>query len=449
MITILGAGLAGLSCSYHLGHKNCVVFETDPSPGGHIQSHERNGCIWDQGPHVSFTKNNYVKRLFEAFSGGDFLSYKSIVGNYYYGAWIPHPAQSNLFAVPEPLRSKCVESFKARNECSSDSSEVKNYNDWLVTAFGEVFSNEFPALYTKKYWTVEPDRLTTDWVGGRVFRPDLKAVIEGSRAPSDQENHYIQEVRYPKSGGYFSYAKGFISGANIKTSHRVISVDLDRQEIRFSNGELHTYEKLINTIPLPEFVRLCSPPESVRVASEQLNCTSLLLVNVVAAHETLKPYHWMYVYDKDMLSTRISCVELISGNSVPAGKTALQVEVYASRYKPFDLSHDEIAKIVCQELLNMGFVNSIEAYHTQFVPYANVIFDHSRREKLDCIFDWLSQYGLVRENDDLDAMTEWGESAAYEFDKIALAGRFGQWKYFWSDDCVLRGCQIANCLSLS
>ena len=446
MITILGAGLAGLSCSYHLGHQKCVVFEADSSPGGHIQSHEKNGCIWDQGPHVSFTKNNYVKKLFEDFSSGDFLSYKSNIGNYYYGAWIPHPAQSNLFAVPEPLRSKCVESFQARNQRSAGSYEVKNYEDWLITAFGSVFSSEFPALYTKKYWTVEPDKLTTDWVGGRVFRPDFNGVIDGSRAPSDQGNHYIQEVRYPKHGGYFSYAKGFISGANIKTSHRVISINLDRQEILFSNGEQHTYEKLINTIPLPEFVKLCSPPESVRLASEQLNCTSLLLVNVVAAHKTMKPYHWMYVYDKDMLSTRVSCIEAISSNSVPAGKTALQVEVYGSRYKPFDLSYDEIGKIVCKELIKMGLVNSIESYHTQFIQYANVVFDHSRRESLDCILDWLSRYGLVRESDDLDAMTEWGGSSTYVFNKIALAGRFGQWKYFWSDDCVLRGRQIASYL---
>jgi hypothetical protein len=25
-----------------------------------------------------------------------------------------------------------------------------------------------------------------------------------------------------------------------------------------------------------------------------------------------------------------------------------------------------------------------------------------------------------------------------------LAGRFAQWKYFWTDDCVLRGRQLAE-----
>ena len=28
--------------------------------------------------------------------------------------------------------------------------------------------------------------------------------------------------------------------------------------------------------------------------------------------------------------------------------------------------------------------------------------------------------------------------------RLMLAGRFAQWKYFWTDDCVLRGRQLAG-----
>jgi hypothetical protein len=27
-----------------------------------------------------------------------------------------------------------------------------------------------------------------------------------------------------------------------------------------------------------------------------------------------------------------------------------------------------------------------------------------------------------------------------------LAGRYAQWKYYWTDDCVLRGADVAACL---
>ena len=68
MITILGAGFAGLaclSCSYHLGQENCILFDCDANAGGHSYSHQRDGFVWDEGPHVSFSKHPYVRDLLE------------------------------------------------------------------------------------------------------------------------------------------------------------------------------------------------------------------------------------------------------------------------------------------------------------------------------------------------------------------------------------------------
>ena len=60
MVIVLGAGLAGLSASYHLGH-DCEVYEKNDYCGGHIYSHHINGFTWDEGPHVSFTKHEHVR----------------------------------------------------------------------------------------------------------------------------------------------------------------------------------------------------------------------------------------------------------------------------------------------------------------------------------------------------------------------------------------------------
>ena len=64
MYTILGAGLSGISSSFHLSHNNCKVFEKKNHLGGHIYTEIIDGFTWDEGPHVSFTKNEYVKQLF-------------------------------------------------------------------------------------------------------------------------------------------------------------------------------------------------------------------------------------------------------------------------------------------------------------------------------------------------------------------------------------------------
>mgnify|MGYP006086036305 CR=1 FL=1 len=448
MKTILGAGLAGLSCSYHLGHENCIIFEKNSYCGGHIHSHRGGGFVWDEGPHVSFTKNHYVRDLFEKSVESQVLEFEVQVANYYQGSWIPHPAQSNLHAFPEPLRTECLNDFldvRSNGEFGEDSAS-EDYSEWLNYAFGRTFAENFPASYTRKYWTCEPNELATDWLGKRVFFPDVETVVSGYKEAAQESTHYITTVRYPVEGGYDRFCASLESGAHVEKDHCIDSIDLKNCVISFTNGLKHDYDELINTLPLPEFIRLAGSgvPLDVRNAAESLRCSALLLVNVTANHAALKPYHWLYVYDDDKYSTRINHIEMLSPSNAPQGKTGIQVEVYESQYKPFNISHAEIAQAVIGELKEMGLIESAESVHTQYIQYANVIFDKKRRDAQNVILSWLEQFGLVREGDDLDPMTDWQTAAPVNRGKLSLAGRFGQWKYFWTDDCVLRGKQLGK-----
>ena len=256
-ITILGAGLAGLSCSFHLGHERCVIFEKKSYAGGHIYSHRKDGCIWDEGPHVSFTKHEYVRKLFEQSVQTNILEFESIVSNYYKKHWIPHPAQSNLYAIPEPLRSNCLSDFlKTRNE-QNQTIDPTNYGEWLRHAFGDTFSENFPKAYTKKYWTCDPSSLSTDWVGSRVFYPDIQTVVDGSTGPAKKKTHYINSFRYPEYGGFISFANILSKkNANIYFNREIKSIDLRAKKIFFDDDSFHCYDRLINTIPLPTFIGL-------------------------------------------------------------------------------------------------------------------------------------------------------------------------------------------------
>ncbi|QNI66414.1 NAD(P)-binding protein [Synechococcus sp. BMK-MC-1] len=193
---ILGGGLAGLSCSYHLGHQNCQIIEKKPYLGGHATSYSRDNAFWDEGPHVSFTKNPYVKDLLSDSSSSEILEYPTDVGNYYQAHWIPHPAQSNLYALPHPLASKCYEDFLSQQNHNKHSKEPCDYQEWLDQAFGRTFSRTFPHAYTKKYWTCDPVNLSTDWVGGRVFRPDFKTINDGYQGKPKEGTHYINSVLF-------------------------------------------------------------------------------------------------------------------------------------------------------------------------------------------------------------------------------------------------------------
>lgn len=448
MKTILGAGLAGLSCSYHLGHEQCIIFEKNSYAGGHVHSNHVDGFVWDEGIHISFTKHDYVRDLFAKSVDYEFLEFEVNVANYYKGDWIPHPAQSNLYAVQEPQRTECLRSFlEVRSgDKTFDDNQTKNYAEWLTCAFGRVFSEIFPTPYTRKYWTCNPEQLSTDWLGKRVFLPDLNTVRRGYEKAPDKSTHYITTVRYPRKGGYERFAASLAANANIKHDHCVESIDLHNRQITFTNGTRHHYDELINTLPLPEFISFAGPnvPLEVREAAKSLTCTSLLLVNVTANRKVNNPYHYYYVYDEDKYATRITHVDMLSSSNAPENKTGIQVEVYESQYKPFNLSHADIALAVVQELKDMGIIDFAESVDTHYVPFANVVFDIQRREAQSLILTWLEDFGLVREKDDLDPMTDWDTEMDVTRGKLILAGRFGQWKYFWTDDCVLRGLQIGG-----
>jgi protoporphyrinogen oxidase len=452
MKMVLGGGLAGISASYHLGHDQCRVLEKNAHLYGHIHSVQRDGFTWDEGPHVSFTKHATVKQLFAEAVEGDFDEYPVKTVNYYQGHWIDHPAQSNLYQVPEPLRSLCLDSFLQSRSRVEQPLPV-NYQEWLDQAFGPVFARTFPAAYTRKYWTTDPVNLTTDWVGERVFLPKVDEVLAGAKSPLDRQTHYITHVRYPRSGGYQSFATQMAEGMRVQCGVEVESIDLVERKVITSDGRGHTYERLINTLPLPVFIERCvqSTPE-MKEAAQVLSCTQLLLVNVTARHPTQIDGNWFYVYDEDKWSTRINCTEKLTPGNAPAGQTGVQVEVYFSKYREQTATDPEVAEKVVKELVEMGFVRpdllkagmDDVAWFTHRVPWANILFDAPRREALDVIWKGLEAYGLERETQDLDAMTDWSRNEPSTRGSLVMAGRFAQWKYFWTDDCVLRGRELAQ-----
>ena len=99
-----------------------------------------------------------------------------------------------------------------------------------------------------------------------------------------------------------------------------------------------------------------------------------------------------------------------------------------------------------EELIEMGLVCPEKAggrekikSMSRFVKWANVTFQHDTKSAMDEILNWLETKGLTRESDDLHPISDWALKEALKNENFALAGRFGQWKYYWTDDCVLRG----------
>ncbi len=424
-IVILGAGMAGLGAAHRLGEAGLrpKVYEKKSYPGGHATSFKHGDFIFDDGPHISFTKDERIQNLFAQAVGGEFEMIQTRVNNYWQGQWIKHPAQCNLYGLPADLVVEIIRDFVAVH--GRERGEVANYGEWLEATYGRTFAQTFPMQYGKKYHTTEAANMTTDWLGPRLYQPDLEEVLRGALSPQTPDVHYVTHFRYPSHGGFVAFLKDLVATADVQLQQEVVRIDPKARRLVFSDGREIGYERLISSLPLPEVVRrIEGVPEEVQQAAQLLACTTSVVVNVGVGREDLSDSHWTYFYDDDYVFTRLSFPHMLSPHTVPPGAGSIQTEVYFSpKYRPLDRKPEAFIEPVLRDLRRCGLVREDdEILHTDasLVPYANIIFDLDRPAALETVFAYLDDLG------------------------IATCGRYGRWGYHWTDEAFLSGEEAAQ-----
>lgn len=420
---ILGGGLSGLSCAFHFKGES-VIYESKSMLGGTASSIHWNGFTYDYGPHVSFTNDQYVKNLFANAIDNEYFTHKVLNANYFKGHWIRHPAICNLCDFPPEINRECLISFLESKQ-PQENNPITSYQDWCQLAQGKYFADNFTKVYTEKFWTVKPEEMTSDWAGERVARPSIRSVVNGSLGLQEDSGYYFTEFRYPTHGGYGGYSnfwKPAQDRIEFLLDHEAINIDLEKQEIYFKNGKKIKYEPpLISSIPLPDLIRICSNvPNNVQEAVSKLKCTSIALVNIALNTPFAFPYHWFYVYDENILATRVTIYSNISHFNAPKGCTALQVEIPYSSSRP--LYNLDIVSQVINQLDSCNLINKADILNAWQInlKYGYVIYDFNRAKCLTIIHEWMRHNG------------------------IEPTGRFGLWQYLWSDQAVKSGKQIIS-----
>jgi protoporphyrinogen oxidase len=423
---ILGTGMAGFGAAHRLHAEGIkpIVYDKHSHYGGHTSSYKfDNGFTFDEGPHVSFTKIERLQKLFAENVDFKYQTLKTYVNNHWKGYWIKHPAQCNLYGLPPELLVNILQDFIHTQ--NSDYGEIKNYEDWLKASFGKTFAETFPMEYTIKYHTTTADNMSTDWLGPRLYQPDLAEVLRGVLAPNTNDVHYIDGFRYPSHGGFVSYLDAFAKQTDLRLGHQLVKIDPQKHELEFANGVVDSYDNLISSIPLPDLVpMIAGTPTDVLEASQKLACTAVVIVSLGVNRADLIDAHWTYFYDRDYFFTRLSTPHLQSPNNVPPGAGSLQAEVYYSKkYRPLDRSPEECIQPVIDDLKRCGILredDEILFKHAMLIPYANVIFDLERAAALAMVHGYLDDIG------------------------INYCGRYGDWAYIWTDESFISGEKAAQ-----
>ncbi len=427
-IVIIGTGMAGLGAAHHFHGAGIATrsFDKNSHAGGHTYSHvdAETGFTFDEGPHVSFSKDADFRDLLASNVNDRFEHMKVDVNNYYHGAWVKHPAQANLHNIPQDLKVRCILDFIEASKAEMVE-KPKNYLEWLISAFGKTFATHFPAVYGKKYHTTEAENMSTVWMGPRLYRPSLEEVIRGAIFEETEDVHYIPNFRYPSEGGFVSYLTPFMKKTEMHLHHQVTSIDPVARTVTFENGRTETYDHIVSSIPLPDLIPMVAgAPDDVRAAAAKLACTSCITVNIGLPRNDFTDAAWTYIYDEDISFTRLSYPHKMSPGNCPPGAGAIQAECYFSaKYRPFTGSADDLIEPVISDLKKIGLLRENEEIlhaDARFIPYANVIFDLDREEALPVVQAWLDSVGIFS------------------------AGRYGEWGYQWTDEAFKSGERAAR-----
>ncbi|HEX4038292.1 MAG TPA: FAD-dependent oxidoreductase [Acidobacteriaceae bacterium] len=425
-IAILGSGMAGFGAAHRLHEEGMpsVVYDRNSYLGGHTASfrHET-GFIFDEGPHVSFTKHERLQKYFADNVGQKYEVIHSHPNNYWKGYWIKHPAICNLSGLPTDLVVNCLRDFieaQHKQQAEGESSAVRTYAEWLYASYGRTFAETFPMEYGYKFHTTTADNMSIDWLGPRLYRAKLEEVLAGAVSRETRDVHYVDYVRYPTYEGFVNYLSALPKETTVQLGYQVVRINPKERTLQFANGEVADYDAVISSVPLTDLIpMIAGAPEDVVAAAARLACTSCVLVNLGVDRADLCDGQWTYFYDRDICFTRLSFPHMFSPHTAPPGCGGIQAEVYFSRkYRPLQGSPQDCVEPVLRDLKRCGILRETDKIvHTSVsvCGHAQVIFDLERADALAVVHGYLDDIG------------------------VAYCGRYGDWLYTWTDEAFMSG----------
>lgn len=412
-LTVLGAGVAGLSAAYRAREASYSVdvFEAAKEPGGLLAGFSVEDFRFDRAVHLSFATEPEVREIFDRTP---YRTHRPESLNWDNGHWLRHPAQNNMFSLDAKDKVTLIKGLADRPIKES----ISDYRDWLEQQYGVPIAERWPLRYTRKYWRMDASELGIDWVGSRMRSADIGEVLEGAFSDSDRNTYYIKEMRYPEEGGYFSFIEPLVEGLDIHFEHRAKSIRLTDRSIEFANGQTAKFDRLVSTLPLPQLARMIPEvPQGLKEASQELIATQIDLISVGFARADVPPSLWFYIYDEDIEAARAYSPSWKSPSNAPAGTSSLQFEIYSLPGEDIDRNPEYLIENTRYAIEKMGLASADEIlflHHTR-LPFGNVVFKKGMETTRDSILEWLSEEG------------------------IESAGRFGEWGYLWSNQAFMSG----------
>jgi len=425
-VAILGTGMAAFGAAHRLAAAGVEfrAFDREDHIGGHTATYPApGGFLFDDGPHVSFTRDPRIQAILAEQVDGRYETVQMFVDNYWHGHLLKHPVQCNLHGLPTDLVVDVIRDFTAVH--AAPERPIRDYADWLDAAYGPTFARTFPAVYGLKYHTIPPERMTTEWLGPRMYRPSLDEVLRGALEATTADVHYVTHFRYPAEGGFESYLRPFWTSHPPELGRELTGYEPASRTLRFADGSAVQAAEVISSIALTDLVPLIDGvPDQVRAAAARLAFTTAVVIDVGVERADLSSAHLRYFYDEDIVFARLNFPHMLSPRVVPSGMGAVQAEIYFSdKYRPLDVPIESLVERTVADLERVGILrpgDRLPVRRGRIVRHANVIYDQDRPAALPIVHDYLASIGL------------------------RYCGRYGDWDHSWTDEAFASGERAAD-----
>lgn len=415
MITIVGAGLSGLSAAYHL-ETDYTLLERETRVGGLCKSINLDGYVFDLAPHILFTRNPYTSNLFQDLLKENIHKQNRRAYIYMKDTYVKYPFEANLYPLPEKIKQDCIKGVMERPEY-----KPQNFMEWIHTTMGKGIAEHYMVPYNQKIWKYPLEQMNTEWIAGRVPSPSVEEMRRGATAPQPQEYGPNAEFWYPKHGGIGVLPESLAAGLDVNLGAEATWFKTDSHSVETLydvDGEERSIvsDKVLSSLPLPEQINMMDDvPDEVQTAADNLIYNSLVCVMVGVRRPEITDKHWLYFPERDLIFNRISFPMNFSPYTTPEGCSSILVEV-TYRDKVMDL--EATKRQVLLDLVKTKLIkedDEITVCEAQDFKYAYVIYDLNHRKNVKVIHEYLVAHNILP------------------------IGRYGEWEYYNMDKAILSG----------
>lgn len=433
-IVIVGAGPCGLACARELdrlGHRQWLILEAEPHPGGLAASVvDPAGFTWDLGGHVVFSHFGEFDALLHEEMDGALERHDRSSYIRFEDRWVPYPFQNNLRHLRAAVRDECLEGLAT----APGGDPGMDFASWMQAVFGDGITRHFMEPYNLKVWATAGSEMSARWIGERVAVIDYERALRNVREQLDDagwgpNNTFV----FPAAGGTGEIYRRVAArlGERIRYDAPVVAVELGARRVRLAGAEWQPYERLVSTMPLDRLVAIVDDaPGTVREAASKLRHNGVYMVGVGYEAPVTDTRSWMYFPEREVPFYRATNFAKYAAANVPGADTArycsFMTETAFSDFRPEQ--REGLEQRVEAALRAVGLVQGsppVASMHTERIDYAYPVPTLERDSALQVIQPWLMERGVFSR------------------------GRFGSWLYEAGnmDHAVKMGIDLARRLA--